>query len=96
MMEQLYTDFKAAGLEIVAVNVDQELDDARRFLASNPPPFQISRDHSGNCPQAFGVQAMPSSFIIDKTGRVRWTHSGFRRGDEQRIRRVIQSLIDDS
>ncbi len=96
VMQRLYAEFSASGFEIVAVNLDQEVSQARRFLKTNPVAFSVTHDNSGACPQAFGVQAMPTSYLIDKDGTVRWRHSGFQRGEEGRLRQIIRSLIEES
>ncbi len=96
VMQRLYDEFSVSGFEIVAVNLDQEVSQARRFLATNPVAFSVTHDNSGACPQAFGVQAMPTSYLIDKDGTVRWRHSGFRRGEEGRLKQIIRTLIEDS
>ena len=36
---------------------------------------------------------MPSSFIIDKTGTVRFVHKGFKSGEEAQIAQEIKGLI---
>ena len=37
---------------------------------------------------------MPTSYLIDRGGVVRYVHEGFQRGDEKMLRLRIQSLLD--
>lgn len=81
------------GFVVIAVNVDKERSLADRFLADVPHPFLISFDPSGSVASQYGIEAMPSSVLIDGNGKVITTHAGFfeRNRDkyEQRIRAAL-------
>jgi peroxiredoxin len=81
------------GFEIIAINVDENTDEAKQFLTNNPVDYQIAFDPDGNCPSAFDVKAMPSSYLVDKTGKIRLVHLGFRDGDETIIREQVTKLL---
>jgi cytochrome c biogenesis protein CcmG/thiol:disulfide interchange protein DsbE len=87
-MHERYGD---RGLTIVAINLDKDRAAADRFLAKFPAPFLLAFDPQGNTAEAFRVQAMPSSFLIGRDGRVLETLAGFdaRRAAtiEERIRK---------
>jgi len=81
------------NFEVIAINVDEDSDTARQFLQAHPVDYKMAFDAKGECPSTFGVQAMPSSFFIDKTGKVRNIHLGYRDGDQPHIREQITSLL---
>lgn len=93
-MDELYREFKAAGFEVVAVNVDKRAADASRFLKQHPVSYYVVTD-DGSLPRSFGVKGMPTAYLIDRKGRVRRVHEGFRPGDEQRLRKQIQQLLEE-
>jgi thiol-disulfide isomerase/thioredoxin len=66
------------GLVIVGVNLDQDPASAAEFLQEYPARFQISYDASGTLAREFNVQAMPSSFVIDRDGEIVAHHLGFK------------------
>ena len=72
----------AAGLVVVAVNLDRQRAAAEQFLRAVPSRANIAFDPAGDTPRRFGARAMPSSFVIGRDGRVRLQHDGFR--DEDR------------
>lgn len=84
-MQRKYGD---RGFVVVAVNVDRKREDADRFLASTPAGFAVVFDASGRTPSAWEVKGMPSSYLIDASGRVAFVESGFRdeRKDELEAR----------
>jgi thiol-disulfide isomerase/thioredoxin len=92
-MNELAQRYGASGLAIVAVNVDKKREDAERFLASTPAQFTIVYDPAGATPAAWAVKGMPSSYLVDRAGRVVLVEQGFRdeqkAGVENRIRELL-------
>ncbi|MGE0383943.1 MAG: TlpA family protein disulfide reductase [Gammaproteobacteria bacterium] len=86
-------EFGSAGLRVVGVNLDEAARDATDFIAAHPVGFALAADRTGDCPRAFQVRAMPSSFLVDRSGIVRHVHLGFRAGDERVLRAAIESLL---
>ena len=48
-----------------------------------------------SCPNKYGVQAMPSSFLIDRKGNVRYIQTGFRKGETSEIRERLEKLLSE-
>jgi cytochrome c biogenesis protein CcmG/thiol:disulfide interchange protein DsbE len=76
-MEQMRQAHQAGGLTVIAVDVDRDRTDADRFLRQFQPGFEVRFDPEGTLAQRFEVSGMPTSFIIDRRGTVRFTHVGF-------------------
>lgn len=91
----LHNERQKNGFEVVAINVDEDKEIARQFLESHPVDYPMFFDPDGQCPEIYQVKAMPSSYLIDKTGKVRHIHLGFRDGDEALLREQIQALLAD-
>lgn len=85
--------YKNQGLQVIAVNLDENREDADAFLKDHPVNVTLASNEDGQCPVLFGVQAMPSSYIIDKKGKVRHVHLGFHTSDAADIREKIQKLL---
>jgi len=92
-MNDLQARYRSDGLEIVAINVDAKRGDADRFLAEVPARFAIAFDAKGETARRFDVKAMPSSVLIDRTGKVVAMHKGFRDEDRKELElRIAQAL----
>ncbi len=87
--------YRDRGLSIVGINVDERPEDARRFLARFPASFTIAADRTGRCPERFDVQAMPSSYLVDRDGRIRHVQLGFRSEETGVMRQRIEALLDE-
>jgi len=92
-MNELAQRYGASGLAVVAVNVDKKREDAERFLAATPAQFTVVYDAAGTTPAAWAVKGMPSSYLVDRSGRVVMVEQGFRdeqkAGVESRIRELL-------
>ena len=93
-MNGLHATHADDGLVIVAVNLDQDRALADAFMKKVPAQFRIEYDQAGQLARAFGVEAMPTSFLIGRDGTVRARHSGFRdkqrAGREQEIEQLLK------
>lgn len=76
-MNSLLNKYAEDGLVVVAVNVDKERELADDFLRQVPAEFLLVFDSSGGIARTYEVLGMPSSYLIDKTGKIRFVHTGF-------------------
>jgi thiol-disulfide isomerase/thioredoxin len=93
LLDQMYKRYRAAGVTIVGVNVEPDSSDAEGFLAHTPVSFPIAFDRDSVASQRFRVDAMPTTVLIDRDGAVRWTHRGYKAGDENEYLDQIRSLL---
>jgi thiol-disulfide isomerase/thioredoxin len=94
-MNELHRRHAGEGLVVVAVNVDQDRALADAFLNSTPAAFRIEFDAAGSLAKRFGVQAMPTSFLIDRRGALRVRHAGFRDAQREERERQIRELLQE-
>lgn len=90
-MNELQQKHGGEGLVIVAVNLDQDRELADAFLGKTPAGFRVEFDPAGTVARQFNVQAMPTSFLIDRRGQVRVRHAGFK--DKHRAEREQQIAL---
>lgn len=67
----------ARGLVVIAVNVDHDKDLADKFLQRFAPQFKVVYDPNGDIAHQYRPKDMPTSFVIGRDGRIRFTHAGF-------------------
>jgi peroxiredoxin len=92
-VEAMRSEFPDDDFQVIAVNLDQKEKKALRFLAKNPVGYPSASDPEGSLPERYGVDTMPTSYLIDRDGVIRYVHRGFQRGDSDRLRREIRALI---
>jgi thiol-disulfide isomerase/thioredoxin len=94
-LNEMHEQLKDQGLQIVGVNLDENIDDAKAFLAKYPASFTVAADVSKQCAKDFAVKAMPSSYLIDRKGIVHHVHLGFKPGEAQEIRLMVEKLLSE-
>jgi thiol-disulfide isomerase/thioredoxin len=92
-MNELQSAFRGQGLQVMGVNMDQKPDDVQRFLGEHPARFSVATGANAQCAKNFGVAAMPSSYLIDRNGTIRFVHRGFRQGDADQLRTQVEQLL---
>lgn len=92
-MDEQLARHGAAGLVVVAVNLDRQRAAAEQFLRAVPSRATIAFDPAGDTPRRFGARAMPSSFVIGRDGRVRLQHDGFREEDRVPLEAAIAQAL---
>lgn len=81
-------------LVIVAISVDEKPAKMQAFLKKHPVSFAVVRDAEHKLADLVDVQAMPTSFLLDGEGKVRFMHSGFHAEESQKkYTEEIESLL---
>ncbi len=94
VMEELQKKYGPRGLVIIAISVDQNKKEMADFLKKNPVSFTVVRDAGQKLVARVEVAAMPSSFLLDGQGKVRFIHTGFRGAETRKeYERQIESLL---
>lgn len=93
-MEQLYRRYKERGLVVLAISVDAEGAKAVvPFVKELKLTFPIGLDPKMALAQQYGVLGIPSSFLVDRKGRLVALALGPRDWDSVTARAVIESLL---
>ncbi len=93
VLERLHRRYKDHGLVIVGVNIDRDESNMTGFLRRTPVGFRVVHDGSHRVADRYQPPRMPSSYLIDKRGVVRYVHAGFRASDAERLEREIRELL---
>ncbi len=95
LLEQMHQKYNRLGFTLVGVNVDENSADAEKFLSKVPVSFPVALGGQSDVQKKYGVQAMPSSFFVDRKGTVRYVHPGYRPGDEAKYQEQIRTLLKE-
>lgn len=93
-LDRLGNLFAGRDFQILAVNVDSNPEKALAFLKRHPVSYPSASDPAGLLPKKYELRTMPTSYLIDENGVVRYVHNGFRRADfddlHSRIKRMLE------
>jgi cytochrome c biogenesis protein CcmG, thiol:disulfide interchange protein DsbE len=94
-LQDLNTKYAASGLLIVGISEDEsdDKDKIPGFAGTYGAKFACGWDEDKSIARSYKPQTMPSSFIIDKKGVVRFAHVGYHDGEEVDIEKEIKELL---
>jgi thiol-disulfide isomerase/thioredoxin len=96
-MQGLYARYHPAGLEILAVNMAEDAATIQRFLRERVQvKFPVLQDSEGEALRAWGVFAFPTSYLIDRQGRIRYALFGAVDWQDAEIVRVVETMLQQS
>jgi cytochrome c biogenesis protein CcmG/thiol:disulfide interchange protein DsbE len=96
-LEELSERYKARGLRVIGISEDEpeDKDKIPTFADTYGAKFTLAWDGDKAIARKYNPETMPSSFVIDRNGIVRFAHVGFHDGDETTIEAEIKSLLGD-
>jgi len=69
-METLYQRFNSQGLEILAVDIGENANTVRQFIQNNKYTFPVMLDSNSRISRIYGIEAIPTSYILDREGKI--------------------------
>ena len=90
LYNDMYHRYKDQGLEVLAISVDNPVEEGLEFLEDTPLDFLIPSDPEGETAELFQVIGMPTSYLISPDGEVKLVHMGFLNGDMDIIEAAVQ------
>lgn len=94
-MNAMQAKYGERGLLFIAVNVDRDRAAADKFLAEVPAEFRIHYDNEGAIAESFGVEAMPSSYVIGRDGNIIARHLGFKVKKQDEYEAILVAALGD-
>ena len=97
-LEKIWNTFEDDGLSIVAIQSDQDREKGLRLVEEKGLTFHILHNEEENdvVNSLLRSEGNPSTFIIDREGRVLSYHLGFQDGDEAKLEKEISDLLESS
>ena len=78
-VQKLYTEYKSNGVDLYSVDTDDQSPDrepqVREFLLQYGLTFPVVLD-DGSAERAFSIASLPTMLLLDREGKVAWSHVG--------------------
>lgn len=94
LLDDMAVRLRGRGVEIVAVSIDEDRAAAEEFLRARRARWTLTLAHdpAGEVPERLQPPKMPTSYIVDARGVVRFVNAGFRRGDAATLEAKLLEL----
>lgn len=95
---QELVDQFGGDLTVIAISVDDPEDASQNkleeFVNATGVKFSIVWDKDQSAAKKYSPPKMPTSFVIDREGKIRFVHAGYETGEEAKIAKEVESLLD--
>jgi len=92
-MNEMQKKYANKGLQIIAINLDDQRSAANAFLSKYPAQFKVAYDPQGTTPTSYGVEVMPTSYLLDRRGNIIFTHKGFKQNQTGELEQHIVEAL---
>jgi peroxiredoxin len=92
-LDRINTTYERAGLVVLGVSIDDDQRRAREFADSMKVGYPIMFDTGADIGRDYQLQKMPMTILVDRSGVVRYSHVGFKRGDDRKYLDQIRELL---
>lgn len=93
-MNTMQQQYQQEGLVVISVNLDNDKALAEEFLSEVPAEFTVFYDPKGKVARKFKLRGMPSSYLIDRAGKMVSAHVGFSDSKKAKYQQEIKDLLD--
>lgn len=96
-MERLYEKLKGKNFVVLAVNQMEDVDQVFTYTGELQvaPTFTILFDKDSNVSRAYSVLGLPTTYLIDKKGNIRFRAIGGREFDHPEVEKLILRLMQE-
>ena len=95
-LAHLQSTYGGVGLQVVAVSVDQNWEEAVEMASSLPPEVVLVHDPKGILAAERNLQGMPSAYLYDREGKLNAVHVGFAPNETSDKEAEIEALLQGS
>jgi thiol-disulfide isomerase/thioredoxin len=92
-LDALQAKHESGGLQVVGLTLLDDPEAIYSFLDAVPVKFPIVIDSAGTSGTAFNVVAMPTTFVLDRSGRVAARFEGGGKAVHEKIEAAVEALL---
>ena len=93
--KKIFEDLKDQGMVMVAISTDNEktVNKVKPYVVSKGIPGVVLLDTNSEVARKYYAAAMPHTVILDKNGNIIYSHTGYKKGDEKKVREIIEKNL---
>ena len=95
-LQIIWEKYRDQGFDVVAIESNCDTDRAQAFIAKAGLEFSCLENGEGNddvVNNVFRISGYPTTWIVDRQGRILYRHYGWEDGQEKEIEEEVLSLL---
>ncbi len=93
ILDRIHKRYAPAGFSVLGVNVESEEKKARKVANRLNVSFPLLFDQNQQVSEAYSLESMPYTVLVDRDGQVRYIHHGYKPGDENKYINRLKQLL---
>jgi peroxiredoxin len=94
-LNRLHEKYRSSGFQVLGINIDDDARAATELATRLGVKFPVLLDTDKKASRLYDMSAMPATVVIDRDGRVRYVHRGYRDGFEKTYEQQIRELLKE-
>jgi len=94
-LEQLQQKYQNEGFKILMVNTREPKQHVESYIQSNNYSFSVLLDSEGTVSEKLSVYGLPTTFLIDKQGKIVFHSTGYRNWNTKKMHEAFDSVIEE-
>ncbi|RPH90044.1 MAG: TlpA family protein disulfide reductase, partial [Calditrichaeota bacterium] len=97
-VQKLLEKYPEKKINVIAISTDspRSLAKVKSFVKQHDYPFTFLLDSEATVASMLLVDAVPQSFIADSSGKIVYSHTGYRQGDELLLEQALLKLWESA
>ena len=91
-LNDLHESLDPDDFELLGINLDEDESKAIHLANKMDVNFPVLFDRDKNVSRSFDIKAMPTTIIIDRSGKIRHVNRGYKKGYIEKYHRQVQAL----
>lgn len=93
LLNKIHEQYRKAGFTLLGVNIDDDPAAARDMARKLGVAFPVLLDTDKRVSKLYDVDTMPATLLVDRNGKVRYVHRGYRPGLEVTYQNQVRELL---
>lgn len=94
-LNDIYLKYRDKGFTLLSINTDKEMNKVTKWLRGMQIAFPILIDDMHDVSKKYEVEDMPSTYILDRDGHLRYVHNGFPDGYQDEFQKQVRELMEE-
>jgi len=93
-LQRLHLKYANKGLKVVGIaELEPDREKVKTFVEQYVATYTILLDAKQSVAKKYQVVAHPATVILDRAGVIRFSHTGFIKGDEKRLEDAVNAVL---
>jgi thiol-disulfide isomerase/thioredoxin len=93
ILNDLYLKYRDQGFTLLGIYVEKNQSKAANMIRELRVVYPILFDAQGKVSKLYDVDDMPTTILVDRDGKMRYSHGGFESGAEDEYVREVRELM---